>query len=33
MKRLLKELQDTLRDKEESIKEHDFDIAKQLVRS
>ena len=31
MKRLLKELQDTLRDKEESIKEHDFDIAKQLV--
>nr|YP_010172776.1 Clp protease ATP binding subunit [Eucampia zodiacus]QSH90556.1 Clp protease ATP binding subunit [Eucampia zodiacus] len=31
MKRLLKELQDTLRDKEESIKEHDFDVAKQLV--
>ena len=26
----IKELQDTLRDKEESIKEHDFDIAKQL---
>jgi len=31
MKRLLKELQDTLRGKEESIKEHDFDVAKQLV--
>ena len=31
MKRLLKELQDTLRDKEDSIKEHDFDVAKQLV--
>merc|ERR1712226_1008045 len=30
MKYLLKELQETLRDKEESIKEHDFDIAKQL---
>ena len=31
MKRLMKELQDTLHDKERSIKEHDFDIAKQLV--
>ena len=31
MKRLLKELQDTLRDKERSIKAHDFDVARQLV--
>ena len=31
MKRLMKELQDTLHDKERSMKEHDFDIAKQLV--
>merc|ERR1711935_509221 len=31
MKRLLKELQDTLRDKERSIKEHDFEVARQLV--
>ena len=31
MKRLLKELQDTIKDKEESIKGHDFDVAKQLV--
>lgn len=31
MKRLMKELQDTLKDKERSIKRHDFTIAKQLV--
>ena len=31
MKRLLKELQDTLRDKERSIKAHDFEVARQLV--
>ena len=31
MKRLLKELQDTLKDKERSIKAHDFDVARQLV--
>ena len=31
MKRLMKELQDTLKDKERSIKRHDFAIAKQLV--
>ena len=31
MKRLMKELQDTLKDKERSIKAHDFAIAKQLV--
>ena len=31
MKRLMKELQDTLKDKERSIKRHDFVIAKQLV--
>merc|ERR1712127_877451 len=31
MKRLLKELQETLTEKDISIKEHDFDIAKQLV--
>ena len=31
MKRLMKELQDTLKDKERSIKAHDFTVAKQLV--
>tara|TARA_B110000879_G_scaffold80918_1_gene112310 strand:+ start:386 stop:3031 length:2646 start_codon:yes stop_codon:yes gene_type:complete len=31
MKRLMKELQDTLKDKERSIKAHDFIVAKQLV--
>ena len=31
MKRLMKELQDTLKDKERSIKAHDFAVAKQLV--
>merc|ERR1711937_658707 len=31
MKRLMKELQDTLHDKDECIKEHDFEAAKQLV--
>jgi len=31
LRTLMKELQDTLQDKEESIKEHDFEIAKQLL--
>ena len=31
LRRLMNELQETLKDKEESIKQHDFDVAKQLV--